>query len=207
MRLCSLALVAVVSWTLPALADEQTVPMGTGRVFLGGHLGTTLRQGEQRLNPEFGLHLTGPLIQTGPRFGLEWLATVEPRANRWNRNDTYGTPDNPVTTGSRGFELQLIAVPGARVLLPVRRRFLVHLDASLGPAVTYSRERYYDPDGADLRRLTHWWMAYRVAAGAVMPYSERLRFSFTPFALQNHSNGNQGRLAVSVQLGLDFALN
>jgi hypothetical protein len=49
-------------------------------------------------------------------------------------------------------------------------------------------------------------MVYRVAAGAVMPYNERLRFSFTPFAIQNHSGGEQA-FAVSVQLGLDYALN
>jgi hypothetical protein len=205
-------LLAVVLWTLPALAaeGETSPPLGTGRLFLGVHLGTTLPfDGEglvPALVPELGLQLGGPLVRTGPRFGLEWLATLDPRGNRWDSHYTYGTEANPYEVRSRGFNLRLVALPGARVLLPVRRRFLIHLDASFGPALSYTRQRYAEPGKSGLLRDAHWWPAYRVAAGAVMPYTERLRFSFTPFALQNYSSSAQ-RHAISVQLGLDYALN
>jgi hypothetical protein len=193
----------------PLTAAAQGVPeeraplFGTGRVYAGAAFGLRMPfvSGEP-VRPEGTLQVAGPIGPRTSRFGLEWWGALGPDYESWYRPRGNGE--------SRGRVIRLWLLPGARVLLPVRRRFLVHADAGLGPIWLLSSSSTRYTHGNQETRFsskdTDFGAVYRVAVGAVVPATERLRFVFTPFAFQGY-RGIERRGGLSPQLSIAYALN
>jgi hypothetical protein len=187
----------------PGVPGDSPPLFGTGRVYVGAAFGLRmpLVAGDP-VTRELILQVAGPIGVRSARFGLEWWGAVGPDYE--SRYRLFGNGE------SRGREIRLSFLPGARALLRVRHRFLVHADAGLGPIWVFTSGTTRYTHGDQETRLvssdTRYGAVFRVAVGAVIPATERLRFTFTPFAFQGY-RGIERRGGLSPQLAIAYALN
>lgn len=178
--------------TSPALAAE---PTGTGQLYAGGYLG--LLAGDS-VGPNLGLQVAGPIRLQGmpPSIHLEWLGALD--FAFFSESESLGGLGEV-----EGSSFSVGLLPGARIVVPVAPQILLHGDISLGLAVTHASVSSSFGGNEISESDTEAGAVFRIAAGAIIPLNERLRFNVTPLALQAYTSGGT---FYSIQVGLSYAL-
>lgn len=191
------ALAALLSIT-PAFASESQAyatrpPNGTGHLYAGAYLGLLANDG---VAPNFGLQVAGPIRLAGlpPTLHLEWTGALD----LWFSSESVGAGSFEVDAS----QFSIGVIPGARIVVPVLPEVLLHGDLGVGLAFTNTSVDTnfggVDMDDSD------FGVVIRLAAGAIIPLSEKVRLDVSPLGLQAYAPGGT---AFSMQVGLSVALD
>jgi hypothetical protein len=178
-----------------AYAHSTSAPSGTGRLFAGGYLGLLANEG---VAPNLGVQVAGPIRLAGlpPTIHLEWTGALD----LWFRSDSEGA--GGIEVDASAFNIGVI--PGARIVFPIAREVLLTGDLGVGLALTHTSVSSSgfgnNFDASD----TDFGVVFRLAAGAIIPLSEKLRLEVAPLGLQMYAPGGT---AFSMRVGLAFALD
>lgn len=178
-----------------AYASSTSTPSGTGRLFAGGYVGLLANDG---VAPNLGFQVAGPIRLAGlpPTLHLEWTGALD----LWFRSESEG---------AGGFEVDATAfnigvIPGARIVFPIAREVLLTGDLGVGLAFTHtsfsSSGFGNNIDDSD----SDFGVVLRLAAGAIIPLSEKVRLEVAPLGLQTYAPGGT---AFSMRVGLAVALD
>ncbi|MBF5042311.1 hypothetical protein FGE12_07860 [Aggregicoccus sp. 17bor-14] len=157
---------------------------GTGHLFLGGYVGLLTNSGTV---PNLGIELAGPIPAALPNnLHLEWTGALD----TWF--DSGG--------GASVFNLSLI--PGGRIVIPLIPEVLLHGDLGIGLGFTHvsldTGFAGFDGSSTDVS------LVFRIAAGAIIPLTDRVRLDVAPLGLQTYTTGGTG---FSMRVGLSVALD
>ena len=171
-------------------ATSTHATRGTGHLFLGGYVGLLTNSGTV---PNLGLELAGPIPAALPNnLHLEWTGALD----TWFDSDSAGGVDVSV------FNLSLI--PGGRIVIPLIPEVLLHGDLGIGLGFTHaSVDGSFGGVNAS-NSNTDISLVFRIAAGAIIPLTDRVRLDVAPLGLQTYTSGGTG---FSMRVGLSVALD
>lgn len=170
--------------------------LGTGQLYAGGYAGLLI---SGSVAPNLGLQVAGPIRLQGlpPKLHLEWIGALDLAFS----SDSESIPFGGEVEASA---FSVAVLPGGRILVPVVPKVLLHGDLSLGLAFTHASASSSVNGQEFSSSSSEVGAVFRLAAGAIIPVNERLRFNVTPFALQAYTSGGT---SWSIQAGLSFALD